>query len=323
MDSCLPLFSKATGIWEPYQDAKLAAIKKRNPVYSQTSEACIPQLKHWWADATGGQLDLEHPTGFDEKIQWLKIYDSTPLKTRCTDKYLARGYVAEKIGDEHLVPLLGVWDSFDQIDFDSLPNQFVLKTNHASGQIIVCKDKATFDKKSAKKKFDRWMADCYSQVYTSCELHYRDIPRKIIAEQYLEQLDGNLYDYKIHCFDGKANFVQIIGDRNLHTHEGKQIFYDANWKRLDFTFGDYPLYEKDLEKPANLDQMIQLAERLAEPFCYVRVDFYDLSGKILFGELTFIPASGCYPKKAPATANETLGALLTLPKERYILPAVR
>ena len=163
-------FSKATGIWEPYQDAKLAVIKKRNPVYSQTSEACIPQLKRWWKDATGGgQLDLENPTGFDEKIQWLKVYDSTPLKTRCADKYLARGYVAEKIGEEHLVPLLGVWDSFDQIDFAKLPQQFVLKTNHASAQIIVCKDKATFDKKKAKKKFDRWMSDCFFNVYTTCE----------------------------------------------------------------------------------------------------------------------------------------------------------
>ena len=171
----------------------------------------------------GGVLDLENPTGFVEKLQWLKIYDSTPLKTRCADKYLARGYVAEKIGDEHLVPLLGVWDSFDQIDFDTLPNQFVLKTNHASGQLIVCKDKAKFNKKKAKKKFDRWMRDCWSAVYSICELHYRDIPRKVLAEQYLVQLDGNLYDYKIHCFDGKANFFQIIGDRNLHTHEGKQI----------------------------------------------------------------------------------------------------
>ena len=137
------------------------------------------------------------------------------------------------------------------------------------------------------------------------------------------QLGSSPDDYKFYCFNGKANFVQIIGDRNLHTHEGKQIFYDANWKRLDFTSGDYPLYEKELEKPASFDQMIQLAERLAEPFCYVRVDLYDLAGKILFGELTFTPASGCYPKKAPATANETLGAMLTLPKERYILPAAR
>ena len=271
-----------------------------------------------------GVLDLESPTGFDEKIQWLKVYDSTPLKTRCADKYLARGYVAEKIGEEHLVPLLGVWDSFDQIDFDKLPQQFVLKTNHASAQIIVCKDKATFDKRKAKRCFDAWMSDCYWGVFGgTCELHYRDIPRKIIAEQYLVQLGSSPDDYKLHCFGGKVAFVQAMRGRDVTAHiTASHKFYDLDWKRLDFTYTGHPIYEKEFDKPKNLDLMVQLAERLSAPFCYVRVDFYNLDGQILFGELTFTPDSGFQIWK-PAGTNETLGALLTLPKERYTLPAVR
>ena len=316
-------FAKVTGNREPYKDAQLAAIKKRNDVYAQTSEAFIPQLKRRWADYMGGGLDLEHPTGFDEKIQWLKIYDSVPLKTRCADKYLARDYVAERIGEERLVPLLGVWDSFDQIDFDALPQQFVLKTNHASQQIIVCKDKASFDRRKAKKSFDAWMSDCFSQVYTSCELHYRDIPRKIIAEQYLEQPGSSPDDYKLHCFGGKVAFIQAMRGRDVTAHiTASHRFYDLDWKRLDITYTGHPTYEKEFERPKNLELMVHLAERLSEPFCYVRVDFYNLDGQILFGELTFTPDSGLQ-RWQPNGTNERLGTLLTLPTERYILPAVR
>ena len=275
-----------------------------------------------FSDRLGGVLDLDNPTGFDEKIQWLKIYDSTPLKTRCADKYLARGYVAEKIGDEHLVPLLGVWDSFDQIDFDTLPNQFVLKTNHASGQLIVCKDKATFDKKSAKKKFDRWMSDCYEQVYTSCELHYRDIPRKIIAEQYLEQLGSSPDDYKFYCFNGKIAFCQAVRGRNPETHKAFHLFFDTSWNKLDIINKTNPPYEKEIDKPKNFERMLEFVERLSADFCFVRVDFYDLDGQILFGELTFTPDSGNQIWE-PAGTDAMVGAKLVLPKEKYILQPVR
>ena len=221
------------------------------------------------------------------------------------------------------MPLLGVWDSFDQINFDTLPNQFVLKTNHASGQIIVCKDKAKFNKKKAKKNFDRWLSDCWSEVYATCELHYRDIPRKIIAEQYLVQLGSSPDDYKFYCFGGKVAFVQAMRGRDVTAHiTASHRFYDLDWKRLDFTYTGHPTYEKEFDKPKNLDLMVQLAERLSAPFCYVRVDFYNLDGKIYFGELTFTSESGSMEWK-PAEANERLGAMLTLPKERYILPAVR
>ena len=306
---------------------RTAYIKQKElEIDSHTSEKCIPALKHLFKSKVGFSLNIKNPQTLTEKIQWLKIYDSTPLKTRLADKYLVREYVKEKVGDKYLIPLLGAWDSFDEIDFSKLPEKFVLKTNHASGQNIVVKNKSLFDIAGAKAKFDKWLAEC-PQVYSFYELHYRDIPRKIIAEEYIEQVDGNLYDYKIHCFNGKAVFTEVIGNRNLELHTGMEAFYTREWEKMDMVDRTYPIYENSIECPRNWKKMLEMAEILAGGLCYVRVDLYNIlqndavGDGILFGEMTFSPASGFYPFIGTHYNDKKFGELLKLPKEEFILGA--
>lgn len=179
----------------------------------------------------GKPLDFNDLRTFTEKLQWLKIFDATPIKSRLADKYLVRNWVAEKIGQEYLIPLLGVWDDFDDIDFDDLPDQFVLKCNHGSGMNIIVRDKKTFDKQQAREKLNSWLAFDYG-MSDGIELHYTRIDRKIIAEKYIEEMNGGLLDYKFHCFNGTVKFIQTIGDRDLIKHTGHQNFYNLKWNAL-------------------------------------------------------------------------------------------
>lgn len=277
---------------------------------SLSPEKYANEIKEWYFSTTGHHLNLENPRTFNEKIQWLKLYDSTPLKTKLADKYLVREWVAEKIGSEYLIPLLGVWDKFDDIDFDQLPDQFVLKANHGSGWNLIVKDKATFDKKDAKRKFRYWMHTNYA-YQAGLELQYRDISPKIIAEKYIENIDlADLPDYKVHCFGGIPMYIQYIGGR-AH-QETKEIFFDTDWNPMEFTY-TYPKYDVSIPKPKNLDQLLALSHCLSEDFAYVRVDFYILQdGSFKFGELTFTPASGC-DHWNPPKYDAILGELICLP----------
>lgn len=267
-------------------------------------------LARWFKEKTGEDLDLENPKTFNEKIQWLKLYDSTALKTRLADKYLVRDWVREQIGEEYLIPLLGVWDNFDDIDFDKLPNQFVLKCNHGAGMNIIVKDKSALNIGEIKIKINKWLNTNYAFNY-GLELHYGDIKPKIMAESYMENAGDNLSDYKIFCFNGKPNCIEYLMDR--HTVGLKVAFFDLCWNKLPFTNINYPLITNEISKPKNLDLMIQLAEKLAEGFAFVRVDFYVLNdGSVKFGEMTFTPASGAinwFPKEQ----NIVFGNLLELP----------
>ncbi len=249
-------------------------------------------LKKRYKLQTGEEPDLDNPKTYNEKIQWMKLHDSTPIKTQLADKYLVREWIREKIGDQYLIPLLGVWDSFDAIDFDSLPEQFVLKCNHGCGYNYVVKDKNTFDRKQAKKKFDRWMSLNYTYASCRLELHYKPIRPLIIAEKYIEQMDGNLYDYKIHVFSGKPKIIQVIGDRDLAHHKAMEAFFDPEWNPVEVKDHTYDNYTDTPPRPDNLDEMLRVAEKLGAEFRYVRVDLYDLSGEIKFGEMTFAPKSG-------------------------------
>lgn len=240
--------------------------------------------------ATGLKLDLDHPRLFGEKIQWLKLYDELELKTRLADKYLVRDWVKTKIGEEYLIPILGVWDDFDQIDFNTLPNQFCLKMNHGSGMNFVVKDKAQMNMRKARKLFKAWEQTPF--YAGTLELQYRDIPRKIIAEKYIEEMSGSLMDYKIHCFHGKPFMIQVLCDRDLESHTAKDAYYDINWNRDYTLISSFTSVDWEIEKPDNLESMIALAERLSKGIKYVRVDLYNLNGKILFGEMTFTPKSG-------------------------------
>lgn len=276
--------------------------------YAKMSPECYEEeLKKWFKKVTGKECNLEEPKTYNEKLQWLKLHDSTKEKALLSDKYAVREWVKEKIGEEYLIPLLGVYDSFDEIDFDKLPNQFVLKANHGSGWNIIVKDKATFDKRTAKKKFDRWMKMDFS-FYFGFQLHYQYIDRKIVAEKYLEN-NGELDDYKVMCFGGKAEYIWIDLGRY---EEHRRNIYDVNWKLVDMQMV-YPNETKDVPPPVNLHKMIKFAELMSQGFPHVRVDFYEVNKKLYFGEMTFTSTSGTKPF-TPDSWDRKLGDMIELPK---------
>lgn len=277
------------------------------------SEQYANELKLWFEKVTGNKLNLDNPKTFNEKIQWLKLYDSTPLKTKLADKYLVREWVEEKIGSEYLIPLLGVWNEFDEIDFNKLPNSFVLKANHGCGWNIIVKDKSKFNIEEARKKFNNWMKLNFA-FRVGLELQYMNIKPKIIAEKYLENGNEDLYDYKVFCFNGKAESIMFLSERK---HGLKMAFYDLNWKKLPFVYS-YPINKMNIPKPKNLDLLIKLSEKLAEGFAHVRVDFYILNdGSLKFEEMTFTSASGTC-KWQPAEQNKIYGDLIKLPSKSPI-----
>lgn len=291
---------------------------KTNPVkgysyYSNLRPKDYPkELALWYKQKTGKELNLKNPKTFDEKIQWMKLYDVTPLKTMLADKYACREWVTERIGDEYLVPLLGVWDSFDEIDFDTLPDKFVLKANHGCHWNVIVKDKKSLDLQETKKKFDKWMNTNYAFVY-GLELQYMNIRPKIIAEAYLENNDQGLNDYKVLCFNGKAESILFISERE---NGAKKAFFDLDWNRLPI-WSDFPGIEKEVEKPKNLELIIELAEKLSKGFPQVRVDFYVLNdGSIKFGEMTFTWSSGIH--KWGSEQDIIYGNMVNLPAKKKI-----
>lgn len=283
--------------------------KKLNKKLYSNIDNYKERISNWY----GKKINFNNPKTYNEKIQWMKIYDSTPIKTQLADKYLVRDWVKEKIGEEYLIPLLGVYDSFDEIDFDKLPNQFVIKCNHGCGYNIIVKNKNTFDKKEANEKVDKWMKETFSFAH-GLELHYSAIKPKIIIEKYIENSGNDLYDYKFWCFNGKADYVQFISERKDKSL--KMAFYNRKWEKQKFVYS-YPLDQKIITKPDNIDKMFELAEKLAKGFPHVRVDFYRMDdGKIYFGEMTFTSASGgCMWNDE--RINKELGKKIKLPKIAY------
>lgn len=240
----------------------------------------------------GRWLNLSNPKRFTEKIQWLKLHDRRPEYTMMVDKYAVKDYVAAKIGAEFIIPTLGIWNSFDDIDFKSLPDKFVLKTTHGggSGGVVICSDKSAFDMGKARTKLEESLR---SDIYTNYrEWPYKNVPRRIIAEQFIEvPFNKDLPDYKIFCFNGTPRYIQVIKDRN--TDESID-FFDTEWNHQPF-YGLNPNVHPsthDIPKPANLEDMLKIACHLAKNIDFVRVDLYQTTDKVYFGELTFYPASG-------------------------------
>lgn len=244
------------------------------------------RMGHW--------INWKNPKIFTEKIQWLKINNRRPEYTRMVDKFAVKEYVAGIIGEEYIIPTLGVWNRPEEIDWESLPDQFVLKTTHGGGGggVVICKDKKTFDKEKAIEKLTESLN---SDIYKSFrEWPYKDVPKRVIAEKFMapekNPASVGLLDYKFFCFNGKVRFFKVDFGRFVEHHAN---YYDTDGKLLPFGEMDYePDANQRIELPNNLREMISLAERLSinEPF--LRVDFYNVSGKIYFGELTFYPASG-------------------------------
>ena len=270
-------------------------------------------LKRKYKAVTGKTLHLSNPTSFNEKLQWLKLYDRNPKHTLYVDKYKVREHIANTLGDEYLIPLLGVWDKAEDIDFESLPNQFVLKCNHNSGLgMCICKDKSNLDKKKVVKELKKGLKENFYLKHR--EWPYKDVPRQIIAEQFMtEKNGGELMDYKIHCFHGKPEFILVCSDR--FSKSGlKEDFYDINWNLLNIRRPKHPNSENGIPKPELLDEMLRLATILAEDMPFSRIDFYVINAKIYFGEITFFPASG-FEAFEPESADEWIGQLLTLNTE--------
>lgn len=245
-------------------------------------------LKAVFKAETGYALNLHHPKTYNEKLQWIKLYDRKPEYVIYADKYRVRKYIAKTIGAQYLIPLIGMYKRAEEIPWEDLPNRFVLKCNHASGTNIICKDKAALDIASAEKKLNAWLrknAFCGAREWC-----YKDIDPCIICEEFIETQDGNTPDdYKFMCFNGVPRLIQVHHDRyGDHTLD----YYTPEWKRADLQRIDANTSAKVVEKPEKLDEMLSIAERLSKDMYYARIDLYYVNGNIYFGEITMYPTGG-------------------------------
>lgn len=263
--------------------------------------------------------NLKRPKTFNEKLQWLKLYDRNPTYTQMVDKYEVRKYIAEKIGEEYLIPLYGVWEKVEDIDFDALPNQFVLKCTHDSGSVIICKDKAAFDEGEAIEKLSKALKK--NAFYYGREWPYKNVKPRIIAEKYMEDTiveehvdymendQEGLTDYKFYCFDGKVEFLYVsIGLGGDHS-KASISFITPDWKKAPFQRGDFKQIEGPINQPLHFDKMLCLAEHLSKNMPFIRVDFYEIQGKVYFSELTLYPCSGLMIFE-PIEYDEIVGRML-------------
>ncbi len=273
-------------------------------------------LKLMFRFKMGHKLDFENPRSFCEKLQWLKLYNREPLYTTLVDKCDVKKWVAEKLGDDHIIPTLGVWNRTDEIDFESLPSQFVLKTTNGSGgsDVIICKDFARFNKRDSVKRLNKSLK---KRVYNDLrEWPYKNIKPRIIAEKYLEDESGELRDFKFFCFNGVPLYCQVI--RNRYTKETID-FYDMAWNHMPFV-GLNPVVRNGpnpVLKPGCLNEMINACKILSQGIPFVRVDFYVIKEQFFFGEMTFYPKSGLGVFN-PDEWNYKLGEYLQLPAKRNI-----
>ena len=260
----------------------------------------------------GRKLDLNNPETFNQKLQWLKLYDRKPEYTQMVDKYEVRKYIKEIIGEEYLIPLLGVYDSFEEIDFDNLPDEFVLKPNHTSGDVFICRDKSKIDYKKLRNEVNKWLKREYFWLHR--EWPYKNVKPRILCEKYLVDESGKeLIDYKFMCFNGevKCLFVGL----NRYTPGGLNVdFYDMDWKPMPFE-RHYKRSGKLIPKPKNLGRMVEFAKKLSKNIPFVRVDFYEVDGHLYFGELTFYPGAG-FEEFTPEKYDYVLGSWLELPSGR-------
>ena len=276
---------------------KINRRKKLNPAKYKD------EISKQYKQRIGRDIDWNNIVTYTEKMQWSKLYSDNTLKSELTDKYKVRKWVAEKIGEEYLIDLLGVWDKFEDIDFSTLPDKFVLKTNHGSGTNVIVKDKKSLDIKNTRRKFKDWLDTDFG--YKSFELHYATIEPKIIAEKYIETDLGELQDYKFLCFGGQPYFCWVdMGRYSNHTRN----VYNLEWELQPWNQELYSHYEKPIEKPENFENMVEIAKILSEGFPHVRVDLYNVNGKIYFGEMTFTNGGG-FDRIFPSEYDKMLGDL--------------
>lgn len=265
-------------------------------------------IKLLWKRNFHSTINLDNPVTFSEKLQWLKLHDRKAEYTTMVDKYEAKKYVAKRLGEQYTISTLGVWNRFNEIDFDNLPNQFVLKCTHDSGGLVICQNKNELKLNSAKRKINA----CLKKNYYNWgrEWPYKGVKPRIIAEEYLENDEDGLHDYKVWCFNGEPQYIQYITGRiGEHTYEA---FYNKDWVKQDFTYHN-PLLKGEVQKPERLQELLECCRTLAEGTCFLRTDFYVLKdGTLRFGEMTFYPMSG-FEQWHPKEMETVLGAMIKLP----------
>lgn len=258
------------------------------------------------------RLHWKNPMTFNEKLQWLKLYDRKPIYPRLVDKAAVKDYVADRIGKEYVIKTIGIYDTPQKIDFNKLPDKFVLKTTHGGGGngVVVCKDKNTLDVPKVRGKLKKSLE---SDIYTLFrEWPYKDVPRKIIAEEYVESEDGDLRDYKFFCFNGEPRFLKVDFGRFVEHHAN---YYDMEWNLMPFEETDVRRVAEHREiQPGNFKKMVEFARKLSQGHKFLRVDLYNVNGKIYFGELTFYPVSGL-GTFTPSEWDRKLGAMMSLESE--------
>lgn len=259
----------------------------------------------------GYWINWNNPLTYNEKLQWLKIYDRHKEYTRMVDKVTAKDYVASIIGEEYIIPTFAIYSNVSEIDFEKLPDKFVLKCTHDSGGVVVCKDKKKLDKDKSLHILEKSLKESF--YIQSREYPYKDVPHRIIAEKYMEDESGELIDYKFFCFNGQPVYMFVATDRMRKDTDTKFDFFDMNWRHLPFTNG-HPNNPTLPQKPKNFDQMKKLAEKLSVGFPHIRVDFYNVNGKIYFGELTFFHWSGLVPFDPPKW-DYKFGEFIKLPRK--------
>ena len=265
-------------------------------------------LKYRYRLAMGHKLDLERPQTFNQKLQWLKLYQRDNRLTALVDKYRCKFLVSDILGDSFIIPTLAQWETPNDIDISSLPDKFVLKVNHDSGGVVICRDKESFDIQKAKQL----LANSYNRNYylAGREWPYKNVKKCIFAEELIEDTSGDLFDYKLFCFNGKVKFLKVDFDRQTDHHAN---YYSPEWELMPFGEADFPPKpHKIIEKPENLDDMVCAAEKLANGVPFVRIDFYNVNHRVYFGEFTLFPASG-FGKYTPVEYDQIIGDYLTLP----------
>lgn len=273
-----------------------------------------PYLKLLYRAHTGRKLNMRHPATFNEKLQWLKVHDRDPDHIRMVDKYAVKEYVAGIIGEEYIIPTIGVWDRFEDIDFGALPDRFVLKCTHDSGGLVICRDKKALDIEAARRKIEKCLKRNYYDI--SREWPYKYVRPRIIAEKYMEDSlgKGDLTDYKLHFFSGECKAI-MVGQNRFGPDGLENDYYTPDWEHYDFTRGHSHNAKERSPRPAELDEMIRVGRRLAKDSPFVRVDLYLIDHRIYFGEITFFPASG-YNLFHPDRWDKIYGDWIRLPVDR-------
>lgn len=270
-------------------------------------------LKKKFYALLGYELDLENPKTFNEKMQWLKLYDRKPEYVKMVDKYEVKKYVSDIIGEEYIIPTISCWNTAGEIDWNKLPNKFVLKVTHDSGGIVICKDKDRLNKNQSVKNLKKSLKRNYYLRHR--EWPYKEVCRRIIAEKYIAEDNKDLVDYKFMCFNGECKCIFTGSDR--YSEDGLKVtFYDRDWNILPFE-RHYKARKIPEKKPEKLKEMILLAEKLSKDIPFVRVDFYLVKNHIYFGEITFFPGSG-FEEFTPFEWDEKLGKWLQLPKKKTL-----